>query len=70
MTWLLIAVLAIVTVLALLAVVVLAAYVGGNAESEQARIEVEVRRAERQLHDIARDGFAAMLDEARSKAVR
>ncbi len=70
MAWFLIVVLAVVVILALAAVVLLAAYVSDDADSERARIEWEVRRAERRLHDIARNGFAAMLDEARSKADR
>lgn len=70
MLWFLIVVLAVVVVLALLVVLVLFAAAAKESESEQALIELQVRRAERQLHDIARDGFAAMLDEARSKAGR
>jgi uncharacterized protein YneF (UPF0154 family) len=38
--------------------------------AERARIEAEVRRAERQVHDIARRGLQAMLDEARLHNVR
>lgn len=34
--------------------------------AERVRIEMEVRRAERRLHDIARSSFQAMLDEARA----
>ena len=52
--------------LALVAVFVLAAWGFDETESERARIELEVRRAERRLHDVARDSFAAMLDEARA----
>lgn len=33
--------------------------------AERARIDAELRRAERQVHDIARRGLQAMLDEAR-----
>lgn len=36
---------------------------GGVAE--HARIEMEVRRAEHRLHEIARNSFQAMLNEAR-----
>ena len=67
MTWFLIVVLTIVVLLALLAVLVLAAYLAGDTEdAERARIEMEVRRAERRLHDVARGSFQAMLDAARS----
>lgn len=66
MTWFLIVVLAVVVLLALLAVLVLAAFLGDDTQSQQARIELEVRRAERRLHDVARNSFQAMLDEARS----
>jgi cytochrome c-type biogenesis protein CcmH/NrfG len=67
MAWVLIAVLTLVTVLALLAVLLLAALVGDEGEAERARIELEVRRAERRLHDVASDTFQAMLDEARTR---
>jgi hypothetical protein len=70
MLWFLIVALAVVVVLALLVVLALFAVAAKESESEQALIDLQVRRAERQLHDIARDGFAAMLDEARSKAGR
>ena len=66
MTWFLIVVLTVVVLLALLAVLVLAAFLGDDAESERARIEMEVRRAERRLHDVASNSFQAMLDEARA----
>lgn len=67
MTWFLIVVLAIVVVLALLAVLtVLSMLTEDDEEAERARIEMEVRRAEHRLHDIARNSFQAMLDEARS----
>lgn len=67
MTWFLIVVLMTVVVLALLTVLVLASLLVEDDEAaERARIEMEVRRAERRLHDIARNGFQAMLDEARS----
>ena len=66
MAWFLIIVLAVVAVLALLALLGLVALVTDDAESERARIELEVRRAERRLHDIAHHSFQAMLEEARS----
>ncbi len=66
MTWFLIVVLAVVVLLALLAVLVLVAFLGDDTEAERARIEMEVRRAERRLHDVARNSFQAMLDEARA----
>jgi hypothetical protein len=66
MTWFLIVILALLLALALLAVLGLVALVTDDAESEQARIELEVRRAERRLHDIAHHSFQAMLEEARS----
>ena len=37
---------------------------------ERARIEREVRSAERRLHEIARSSFAAMLEEARVQKMR
>ena len=44
--------------------------VASSANSIEAELisGIQVRRAEHQLHDIAREGFAAMLAEARSKA--
>lgn len=66
MTWFLIIVLALVVVLALVALVFLAAYVTDEMDDERARIEMEVRRAERRMHDIASHSFEAMLAEARS----
>jgi hypothetical protein len=70
MTWFLIVVLSIVALLALLAVLFLAALAGDDAELERARIEMEVRQAERRLHDIASNSFRAMLDEARAHRER
>ncbi len=67
MTWFLIVVLTVVVMLALLSVLVLAALIGDDAESERARIEMEVRRAERRLHDVASNSFQAMLDAARAE---
>lgn len=66
MTWLLIVVLAVVVILALLTVLVLAAFLGDEGEADRVRIEMEIRRAERRLHDVARNSFEAMLDEARA----
>lgn len=66
MAWFLIIVLAIVAVLATLAVFALAELVRDDVEAERARIEMETRRAERRLHDIAHSSFRAMLDEARA----
>ena len=66
MTWFLITVLSLVVVLALIAVVLLIGYVTDEMDDERARIDLEVRRAERQLQDIARHSFESMLAEARS----
>ena len=66
MVWFLIVVLTLIALLAVLAIIGLASYIGDEAENERARIESEVRRAERKLHDIARDSFQAMLEEARA----
>lgn len=69
MLWFLIVVLAGALVLSLLGLLVLAAQ-APEGPSEGELIGQRTRRAERQLHDIARDGFVAMLDEARSRAGR
>lgn len=66
MTWFLIVVLTVVALLALLAVIVMVALVADDSEAERARIEMEVRRAERRIHDVASQSFQAMLDEARA----
>jgi predicted Holliday junction resolvase-like endonuclease len=66
MTWFLIVILALVVVLALIAVVLLIAYVTDEMDDERSRIDMEVRRAERRLHDIASRSFESMLAEARS----
>ena len=66
MLWLLIAILGVIVLLALLVVLVLAGSAIDERALENARIEMEVRRAERRLHDVARDSFAAMLNEARA----
>lgn len=66
MAWFLIVVLTVVVLAALLAVLVLAALLADETEAERARVEIEVHRAERRLHDVARSSFEAMLDEARA----
>lgn len=68
MTWFLIVVLTVVALLALFAVFVLVAFLSDDTDAERARIELEVRRAERRLHDVASSSFQAMLDEARTHA--
>ena len=67
MAWFLIVVLTVVALLALLVVFVLAAYVADDTDAERVRIEMEVRRAERRLHDVASSSFQSMLDEARER---
>jgi uncharacterized membrane protein len=70
MTWFLIVSLAVVAVIALLLVFVLISLLAAGGveddESERARVEMEVRRAEYRLHDIARMSFQDMLAEARA----
>lgn len=67
MVWIMIAVLLIVIVLAIITIDFMAGVAAeATAFAEQLRIEAEVRWAEHRLHGIARDNFAAMLDEARS----
>lgn len=66
MIWFLIVLLAVVIVLALMAVLVLADLAAEAAEDQRAVIEMDVRRAERRLHDLARTSFERMLVEARS----
>jgi hypothetical protein len=66
MAWFLIVVLTIVAVLALLAILALAGSLTDDTELERRRIEMEVHRAERHLHDLARNSFQAMLEEART----
>ncbi|MGH3084218.1 MAG: hypothetical protein ACRDNP_09200 [Gaiellaceae bacterium] len=61
----LIYVLAFVGLLALVAVA-LAVLFSDDTELERARIEMEVRQAERRIHNIARETFRAMLEEART----
>jgi Tfp pilus assembly protein PilE len=71
MVWFLIIVLAVVAVLALLAILGFAVWLSEAApEDDAARIEWEVRRAERRLHDVASDAFASMLEEARGHSPR
>lgn len=67
MIWFLIIVLTVALVLALLAVILLTPDAAGAEQFEQARLEAEVRRAERRLHDMAGQSFEAMLIEARSR---
>jgi hypothetical protein len=69
MATLLIHILALIGLLTLITVV-LAVLFGDDAEAERARIELEVRRAERRLHDVASQSFQAMLDEARARDPR
>ncbi|HLK17193.1 MAG TPA: hypothetical protein VKT78_20485 [Fimbriimonadaceae bacterium] len=66
MLWFIVVVLAIVVVMALGAVILVSASHHQGLLDEEIRIELEVRRAERQLHDIARTGLNAMIDEVRS----
>lgn len=70
MVWFLIVVLAGALVLALLLLGVLVRLPTEDRMTEEELIGQQQRSAERQLHDIARDGFVAMLDEARSRAGR
>jgi cytochrome c-type biogenesis protein CcmH/NrfG len=70
MAWFLIVILTIVALAALFVILVLASLFSDDTEAEKARIETEVRRAERRLHDIASDTFQAMLDEARTHGSR
>lgn len=65
MAWFLIVVLTLIVLGALLAVLVLAACLAEETEAERLRIDMEVRSAERRLHDIASNTFRSMLDEAR-----
>jgi flagellar basal body-associated protein FliL len=55
----------IVIVIVAFAVFALLAWLDEDAAYERARIEMEVMRAERRLHDVASSAFQAMLDEAR-----
>jgi uncharacterized membrane protein len=70
MAWFLIVVLAVVFVATVLAIVGLAAFLAQrtSAQAEAARIEFEARAAERRVHEIARNAFTAMLEEARARS--
>jgi hypothetical protein len=57
--------LAVIGLLALIALALGLLLDGGEAD-ERARIQMHVRSAERQLHEIARNSFEAMLEEARA----
>jgi hypothetical protein len=63
MAWYWIVLLAIVGLYGLMSVL---GFLIDDSEAERARIEMEVRRAERRLHDIASNTFQAMLNEARA----
>lgn len=65
MSWIEVAILVVVTLLVILTLV---SYLRTPVESaiDRMLIEAEVRQAERRLHDIARESFAAMLAEARA----
>jgi hypothetical protein len=68
MIWFLLIIVAGVALVALAAVVGLALRLAPdeNEVVEAARIEAEIRFAERRVHDISRETFQAMLDEARA----
>ena len=71
MIWLLIIVLVVIALTAVLGLIVLTRMTSHDSRlMEYARIEAETRRAERQVHGIAREAFQAMLDEARSQGGR
>jgi hypothetical protein len=70
MTWFLIIVISLVAIAGVAALVFLAGIFRDEGESERARIEAEVRRAERRLHEVARNSFQALLDEARTRGTR
>jgi len=65
MAWLLIIALVLVTLLALIVILALAGLLSACQEQEAERVEVEVRRAERHIHNVARDAFRSMLESAR-----
>ena len=66
MIWLLTIVLVVIALAAVLGLVVLVRMTSRDSRlMEYARIEAENRRAERQVHGLAREAFQAMLDEAR-----
>ena len=67
MIWLLVIVLVVIALAAVFGLVVLTRMTSRDSRlMEYARIDAETRRAERQVHGIAREAFQAMLDEARS----
>jgi predicted Holliday junction resolvase-like endonuclease len=70
MVWVLIVILALVAFAAVLALLAMAELLVDDAEAERVRIEMEVRRAERRLHDVASRSFQAMLEEARAHRSR
>lgn len=70
MAWFLAAGLAAVPLLVLLAVIIRDAFFGDDGDAERFRIEMEIRRAERRIHEVARDSFQAMLNEARGDDAR
>jgi hypothetical protein len=53
-----------------LIVLVLAVLFPNDQAAQRARTEMEIRRAQRQIHEIARNGLQAMLDEARAHEAR
>jgi hypothetical protein len=67
MVWFLIIVLTVALLLSLIGVILLTPDVPNSDQLERARLESEVRRAERRLHDMASQSFEAMLIEARSR---
>lgn len=66
MLWLLAIALGVVAILASLSLFLLASYLADGSADEQRPDVLAGRRAERQLHELARASFAAMLREARS----
>ncbi len=66
MIWLLISVLVVIALAAVAGLVVLTRMTSRDSRlMELARIEADTRRAERQVHGLAREAFQAMLEEAR-----
>ena len=66
MVWLLVGVLVVIALAAVVGLVLLTRMTSHDSRlMEYARIEAETRRAERQVHGLAREAFQAMLDEAR-----
>lgn len=62
-----VALLAVVTLIALLLQVVSVVKTREAERNERLRIELETHRAEYRLHLLASDAFAALLDETRSR---